>query len=189
MQKPALSQRSLLNFQQTLYAFDCSLCLESPLMWWNWLAPPCKSQLCTSHWKLCWLYRCHEMGALVGVFKQHGEWLMLQIKALFHWRVSCYIFPSIPLASICPLCFRSFVQLSVLFLFPCFKGTTKILTKSVNAPPSLGIFKAPQVLISMTGPGLETSKSYMIPNHIHFISHSSTIIIYPASQQNLFNIF
>lgn len=144
--------------------------------------------------------RAHLIGSSVGCIDamkwvpwweclNHGEWLMLQIKALFHWRVSCYIFPSIPLASICPLCFRSFVQLSVLFLFPCFKGTTKILTKSLNAPPSLGIFKVPQVLISMTGPGLETSKSYMIPNHIHFISDSSTIIICPASQQNLFNIF
>ena len=50
-------------------------------------------------------------------------------------------FPGISLASICP-CFRRFAQLPVTFI-PCVKGTTKILTKSVNSPPTPGIFRVP----------------------------------------------
>lgn len=87
------------------------------------------------------------------------------------------------LASICP-CFRPFAQLSVTSI-SCVKEPQD-LTKSVNSPPAPDIFRVPQVPISIRS--LETETPYIIPNHIHFISPTSTIILYPASPQNLFNV-
>ena len=57
------------TFDDYFMPLDCFLLLASAFMWWNWFAPLCKSQPCMSLPKLYWLYRCHEIGVLMRVFK------------------------------------------------------------------------------------------------------------------------
>lgn len=91
--------------------------------------------------KLSWLYWCHKIGVLVRVFKpwrlakatNQGfvslEKPLLNISLEYLWP------PSAPVLDALLSC--------LWLLFPCVKGTTKILTKSVNSPPTPGIFRVP----------------------------------------------